>query len=98
MKTINAKIGNMRKFQNFTIYPRNNEDAITVQSDTVIARISVKTGNAIFANVPGGAYFVHLSMPKHAKKIVVPMETVKAFLDAMPMKGDEIVASAVVIG
>jgi hypothetical protein len=83
MREVTAKFGNMRKSQGFVIYPRNSNEPniIIVQSNTVIAKIDITTGKALFANVPGGAYFHHLTF---GKNITVPMEIVQQFVAAGP--------------
>jgi len=98
MKTVTTKFGNMRKPQNFVVYPQSDAKPgyITVQSNTVMAVIEVSTGNATFANVPGGAYYAHLAL--RGEKINVPASIVAEFLLAMPKKGDKVFNSAVVIG
>ena len=62
-RSINLKVANMRNEQNFTIYPYNGGDTITVQSDKRIAVINLKNGiGAINSkNEQGGAYFHHLN-------------------------------------
>lgn len=94
-KTVTAKIGNMRKPQEFVVYPSQGDDFLRVQSDTCFAKIDPKTGAAVFANVPGGATSIHLTIK--GKPIQVPMETVKEFQDAQAQKGDKI-GSGVIIG
>lgn len=55
MASINLKLGNMRKAQNFTIYPfREGDTHIIIQSDKRIARIDIKTGKGLVSSGKGG--------------------------------------------
>jgi len=56
---IKAKLGNMRKPQEFIVYPRSNKDNIIVQSDKAIGCFDATTGEG-FLNTKG-CYFPHLS-------------------------------------
>lgn len=59
-KSINLKLGNARKPEEFTIYPYNGNEQFTVQSDKRIAQVDM-TGKGIVSNPhAGGAYFHHL--------------------------------------
>lgn len=64
MKDFNFKAGNMKKEQEFTLYPYNGGDTILLQSDKRIMRANLRTGEAIInaKNRQGGAYFIHLQM------------------------------------
>jgi hypothetical protein len=52
--SITAKLGNMRKESEFTIYPITNPDTIQIQSDKRIARVQLSTGKAILSDGKGG--------------------------------------------
>ena len=86
VQTVSVKIGNMRKAQNFVVYPGSDDATLSVQSDTCYAKIDVATGKARFANVPGGAYSHSLIFK--GKDIIVPPEIVEQFKAAKPKSGD----------
>lgn len=94
VQTVSAKIGNMRKPQDFVVYPKQvspnspagNNETLTVQSDTVIAKFDIKTGIGIYANQPGGAYFITLAIK--GKPLTVPPDILAAFIAAQPKSGD----------
>ena len=59
MKHVTAKLGNMRKSQDFIVYPhQEGSDKIVVQSDKSIGMIDPKTGTGILNTK--GCYFPHL--------------------------------------
>ena len=64
MKDYTFKTANMKKEQEFTLYPYKGGDTILLQSDKRIMQANLRTGQAIInaTNRQGGAYFVHLSM------------------------------------
>ncbi len=66
--SIEMKISGMRKPQEFTVYPISSDDTdkiITIQSDTRIGRIDLKSGRGVMSQShSSGAYFVHLQMDK----------------------------------
>lgn len=88
MKTINAKLGKMRKVMNWVVYPFNQEsEKARIQTDTYIAEINLKTGEGILAGPhAGGAYFHHLVMGKRQTIQISPelLEEIKA---ANPQSG-----------
>lgn len=60
MSNITLKFGNMRKAQNFTVYPFKKDDkTIIVQSDKAIAQINPATGEMLYNTK--GCYFPHLN-------------------------------------
>lgn len=66
--SFNMKMPNMRKEQNFIVYPMQKGDdtnAILIQSDTRIGRLSLETGKGVMSQShQGGAYSNHLVMDK----------------------------------
>lgn len=61
-KHITTKFGNMRKEQEFIVYPYDGGDCVLIQSDKRIANVNLKTGRTVLsAQRQGGAYGVHLS-------------------------------------
>jgi hypothetical protein len=85
MNMLNLKFGNMRKEQEFVIYPFKKEDKeIIIQSDKTIARIDINTGKMIYNSSPSGAYFVHLQMPsrKEMKMEEVTLQKIKGMIIA----------------
>ncbi len=75
---IRLKFGNMRKEQDFTIYPFKSTDThILIQSDKAIARINPTTGEMTYNTK--GCYFVHLSMPSAQNGVLsaLDLQTIK---------------------
>ncbi len=67
MASITLKFGNMRKAQDFTIYPfKETDKEVIIQSDKSIASINPKTGEMTYNNK--GCYFPHLTEYCGAKK------------------------------
>lgn len=64
--SFNLKLKNMRKFQDFIVYPiKNGDTKILIQSDTRIGTIEMTTGDGKMSQShTGGAYGIHLSMDK----------------------------------
>jgi len=82
MKSINLKLGNMRKEQDFTIYPFKEGDAtVIIQSHKAIAQIDVETGNMIYNTK--GCYFHHLNKFLGAQAGILPavdLQTIKMLI------------------
>ncbi len=67
MSSITLKFGNMRKAQDFTIYPfKEGDKEIIVQSDKAIAQINPTDGEMTYNTK--GCYFPHLSKFLGAQK------------------------------
>jgi hypothetical protein len=95
MKRITAKIGNMRKAQEFVVYPLSKGETtpttVTIQSDTRIAVFETATGRGMLSKAKSsGAYFMHLSAALGATPFVAGPDLVLAALAAQPKSGDEI--------
>lgn len=98
MFTITAKLGNMRKAVDWTVYPKAKDPAddgsarmITIQSDSRIAQFNSQTGvGMLSAHKSGGAYFLHLNAFLGATAITVPADIIAAALTAQPKSGDKI--------
>jgi len=88
IKKVTAKIGNMRKPQEFVVYKDQGDGIIRIQSDTVYARICAENGVTQFANRPGGAY-AH-SLIAHGSTIKLDMALVAEFKAAEAKEGEEI--------
>ena len=87
MKRITAKIGKMRKPQDFIVYPPSTaEGKIVIQSDKSIAMFDENTGKGLL-NIKG-CYFVHLNQALGAIPYEFPMEFVNACKEAQPHSGD----------
>ena len=84
---ITAKLGNMRKAVEWTVYPFNPDSKqIIVQSDTRIAQFDPKTGiGRLSKNHSSGAYFIHLAL---APPVQVPQTFIDQCLANQPQKGD----------
>lgn len=54
-KDVTCKLGNMRKAQEFTLYPyTKGETTIVIQADNRIARVDLVSGKALLSNGKGG--------------------------------------------
>jgi hypothetical protein len=69
-----AKLGNMRKPQQFIVYPRKNGENITIQSDKSIASFDPHTGLG-YLNTKG-SYFMHLHPALGAVSYTFPHDLV----------------------
>lgn len=91
--SVTAKLGNMRKAVDWTVYPASRGGAdgkILIQSDSRIALIDIASKKAVLsAHASSGAYFVHLQMPGRTV-VDVPQELIDAALAAQPQSGDSI--------
>lgn len=99
MKDVIAKLGNMRKPQEFTVYPFNDGDkTITVQSDKSIGQFDPITGKGVLNSKGSNAkYFMHLLPHYGAVPFDFPLEFVEQCKTVQPKKGD-IVRDIVEIG
>lgn len=94
LKQVTLKIGNMRKPQNFVVYPPSGSSGLKIQSDDCIAVVDPNTGECVWVRHKGGAYFIHLQMPTlanigHGKMTLTPGE-LQQIKDAQSHKGDRI--------
>jgi hypothetical protein len=90
MKSINLKFGNMRKAQDFTIYPFKEGDAtVTIQSHKAIAQIQVETGKMIYNTK--GCYFHHLNKFCGAEASILPAVDLQAIKMLIFVEGSTIV-------
>jgi hypothetical protein len=87
---ITAKIGNMRKAVQWTVYPAKKDGRIVIQSSSYIAVFDATGNGLLSARQSGGAYFLHLSPACGAKPVQVTRDVVEAALAAQPQKGDHI--------
>jgi hypothetical protein len=93
MKSITAKLGNMRKAADWVVYPTTVGDAGTlmIQSDTRIAQFDPATGAGMLSAAHGnGSYFMHLNAFMGAKPVIVPADVIALALGAQPKSGDQI--------
>lgn len=84
IKSFTAKIGNMRKPQEFVTYPRKDvNDPITVQSDRTIGRFDPTTGVGML-NTRGSGHkgFMHLSPILGAEAFTFPEDFRRAAIEA----------------
>ena len=67
-----GKFSGMRKAQHFTTYPmQDSGHEVTIQSETRIGTLDLKTGKVIMCKpVSSGAYFHHLAIAKATRKTV----------------------------
>lgn len=91
---ITAKLGNMRKAVEWTVYPAQKDGRVVLQSSTRIAAFggpdgSIPPGKALLSKRhPGGAYFVHLSPMCGATLVDIHSTVIEEALEAMPQSGD----------
>lgn len=84
MKRVSAKLGNMRKPQDFIVLPvkRGDDPLLMIQSDKSIGIFNYRTGEGRLNTK--GCYSPHLAM---AKPFNFPMDFVAACLEAAPSLG-----------
>lgn len=85
MKTVIAKLGNMRKPQEFVVYPPSNKGNIIVQSDKAIGAFDIKTGEGLL-NIKG-CYFPHLNRACGAQPYTFPKDFVLQCIGAYTETG-----------
>lgn len=94
MRTIQARIGNMRRTMEWVVYPRagNAEnDDIIIQCNSRIASFDPNTGKGLLSKpCPNGAYFLHLNKAFGAVEIEVPTDVIALCQAVQPQPGDEI--------
>lgn len=95
MKFVTLKLGNMRKPQDFTVYPQakgvEGQSEITFQSDSRIAQINTTTGAGVLSDGKGGHQgFAKLIKVLGAKDITVSQEVIQQLKDAQPKSGQQI--------
>ena len=76
---VDAKLGGMRKAQNFIVCPVSNQDEhlIIIQSDKRIARINMDTKKAMLSDGKGGHQgFAKLNPFCGAKEVDAPQELI----------------------
>ena len=100
---IDLKLGNMKKPQSFTVYPRptnvsGDYDEVTIQSDKRICRFNAKTGKGLLSNGKGGHPGFHMlnSMFKPIE-VTIPQDVLKELVENVPQKGDHI-GGGIIIG
>jgi hypothetical protein len=73
---VTAKLGNMRKTQEWTVYPIDDGATdVVIQCDQRIAKIDLKTGKGLLSSGKGGHQgFMMLSSIMGAKEIDAPAE------------------------
>lgn len=92
MKNVLGKFGNMRKAQDFTVYPASANDGgmIKVQSGKSIGQFNPETGRGVLNT--RGCYFPDLAF---AKPFWFPEDFVKQCVEAQLQKGDLIGSSSI---
>lgn len=89
IKHIDLKLGNMKKAQDFIVYPyKEGQTNLTIQSDKRIAEIDIATGAGRLSTK--GSTFIHLSDFMGAIGITIDKDTVQKLLDIQPHSGDRI--------
>lgn len=91
MKSVMAKLGNMRRAQDFTVYPNQDNNQIVIQSDKRIAAFDKFTGQGLLSDGKGGHQgFIKLSPVLGAKEITVSQEFIQECLKAQTPQGERI--------
>ena len=92
MKTVTAKLANMRKAQEFVVYPASTrKDSIIIQSDHAIGEFNPITGKGILnCKGSGYKYFMHLNEMMGAIPFDFPAEFVAECIAVQPKSGDRI--------
>jgi hypothetical protein len=95
IKRVTAKLGTMRKPQNFIVYPKSTDGdgLMIVQSDKSIGAFDPETRKGVL-NIKG-CYFLHLNRIMGAKPFEFPQEFVDDCLEAQPKSGDLIGSSPI---
>lgn len=82
------KLGNMRKPQDFSIYPEGDDGKILIQSNKSIGSFDKVTGEGLLNTK--GCYFMHLNTFMGAKPYTLPADILKEVVANIPKKGDHI--------
>lgn len=94
IKQVTLKIGNMRKAQDFVVYPDKGGGEITIQSNDCIAKVNAETGETFWARNKGGAYPHHLFTRFRGNlgsgTITLTADELQSVKDAQAQKGDQI--------
>jgi hypothetical protein len=93
LKHVTAKLGNMRKPQDFVVYPGKDGEDLVVQSDKSIGKFNRETGKGVLNTK--GCYFPHLTSFLGAKPYDFPMDFVVSCVLAQPESGDLIGTSSI---
>ena len=83
---VTAKIGNMRKEQEFIVYPTSDQGNVIVQSDKSIGSFDAKTGKGILNTK--SCYFPHLNIFCGAKPYTFPTDFVVKCIAKQFEEGD----------
>lgn len=91
MPRLKAKLGKMRKEQEFSVYPATEDGQIIVQSDKAIGQFDPATGLGVLNSKGSNSkYFAHLTEFMGAEPYQFPLEFVEACKATQPKKGDMI--------
>lgn len=92
IKHVTCKLGNMRKPQEWVVYPKNSpdQDYATIQSNNRICRFNLATGEGLLSQPKSSPHFAMLHPLMKPTKVVVPSEIVEQVKAAFPKSGDEI--------
>lgn len=96
IRTVTARLGNMRKPQEFVVYPPKITDPtqpveVIVQSGKAIGRFDPATRQGVL-NAKGGSdkYFMHLTKFMGAVDFEFPAEFVQQVMAVIPGPGDQV--------
>jgi len=85
MKSVTAKLGNMRKPQEFVVYPPSDKGNVIFQSDRAIGAFDIKTGEGVLNTK--GCYFPHLNQICGARPYTFPQDFVLQCIGAYTETG-----------
>lgn len=91
MKRVTLKFGNMRKFDDFVVYPyKAGQTSLFIQSGKRCALIEIATGRCVLSAPKNYPNTQHLTPEQGATLLTLPPFMVQACLDAQPRSGDRI--------
>lgn len=100
MKTVTAKLGTMRKPQEFVVYPPSDKGRVIFQSDKAIGAFDIKTGEGILNTK--GCYFPHLNQALGAQPYTFPqdfvLQCIGAYMGTGSLIGTHPVTGAIYMG
>ena len=90
---VTAKLGNMRKPQEFIVYPTSDKGNVIVQSDKSIGAFDAKTGEGVLNTK--GCYFPHLNQFLGAQPFTFPTDFVVQCIGKQYVEGELIGTSEI---
>jgi hypothetical protein len=102
VRSINFKIGNMRKAVDWTVYPASRtagqgDPTLFVQSDKRALSINLTTKKGMLSNGKGHPGFISVMKFLGATEVSVPDEIIALCLGAQPKSGDTLGSAGSVV-